>query len=146
MLQHDPSDGRAARRVAQVLQRALDAGVAPGWILFGHANNEVTDLLRFAWSTGTTLRAPIILLRDKFPVPPKQSVWCDEGREFLEHVTADLLRLRCQSAPLSVGEEKTLVADLLPEDAVLFLEVLDHVLLLAIHPACERNHEEVEWV
>jgi hypothetical protein len=41
---------------------------------------------------------------------------------------------RRQSTALSVGEPQTSGAELLPQDAVLFLKIIDDIALLLVHP------------
>jgi hypothetical protein len=50
--------------------------------------------------------------------------------------------LRRQSTTLRVGEPQPSGPELLPEDAVLFLEIVDDVALLLVHPTGERTEDE----
>jgi hypothetical protein len=71
---------RASRdTVVEVLQCALDATVAPGWIVCGHPHNERRDLLHRpgpAWP----FRRERPLPGDQPPVPPQDRVGRHDGR------------------------------------------------------------------
>src|SRR3954462_12106513 len=67
-----------------------------------------------------------------------------ERSALFEHLVADALGERGQAARLGGGEEDAPSAELFPQDAVLLLEILDNVLLLAVHSSGQRHEEEVE--
>jgi hypothetical protein len=52
------------------------------------------------------------------------------------------LGFRRQSTALSVGEPQTSRPELFPQDAILFLEIVDDIVLLLIHPTGEPNENE----
>ena len=52
-----------------------------------------------------------------------------------QNLPSECLALDRESSALVVGEPGRLAAKLLSEDSVLFLEILDHIELLAVHPA-----------
>jgi hypothetical protein len=57
----------------------------------------------------------------------------------------DLQWRNSRSAPsLSIGEQQALFAQLLAEHPVLLLQVLDDVLLIAIHPSGEDQHQKLK--
>jgi hypothetical protein len=45
-----------------------------------------------------------------------------------------------------VGEPHSLSATLLLQNSDLLLQVVDHVLLLLVNPACKRHHYQSEYV
>jgi len=57
---------------------------------------------------------------------------------------AEDLGLHGQSYPLLVGKPKPLSFELLLENTVLFDEIVDDHLLVAVKPACQGNYEEME--
>ena len=81
-----------------ILQRALDPGVAPGGILFGHPDHETLDLLEHAPTTWPSHVRP--LPRDQLSVPPENRVGCDDRRDLTEAATAQ---------PVSVPRQPTTV-------------------------------------
>jgi len=53
---------------------------------------------------------------------------------------------RRQSTALSVGEPHTSGPELFPQDAVLFLEIVDDIALLLVHATGERDENEPQRV
>ena len=51
-----------------------------------------------------------------------------------------------ESTALGVGQAKWTWATLLPEDPILLPEIIDHVFLVAVHPASGREYEEAQSV
>jgi len=67
--------------------------------------------------------------------------------ERLENVTfapADKLGFAGKPDSLSIGEAPGFAAELFQKNAILFLEVFDDGLLMAIHPAGNGDEEELE--
>ena len=52
----------------------------------------------------------------------------------------------CNNAALGVGQAKWTWATLLPEDPILLPKIIDHVFLVAVHPASGREYEEAQSV
>jgi hypothetical protein len=74
-------------------------------------------------------------------VPAKKRIGRDDGGDLSETTSAQLLRLPGKLAALCVGEPDTLTAELLTKNAVLLLEILDRLLLVAAQPAGQQNDE-----
>ena len=51
-----------------------------------------------------------------------------------------------RSTALGGGQAKWTWAKLLPEDPILLPEIIDHVFLVAVHPASGREYEEAQSV
>ena len=49
-----------------------------------------------------------------------------------------------ESPALGIDQAKRPTAQLLPEDAILLSEIVDQVFLVAVHPASDGEHEEVQ--
>jgi len=130
--------------VAQVVECAANPGVTPSRILTGHPHDQLFDSGGCPGATNLPVLAAVILLRDQPPVPPKQGVWCRQGSDLEEPFSADRPGLRCQTTALTICEKQTLSTQLLEKYAVLFLQVLDHVLLAAIYPSGEHQHQEFQ--
>jgi hypothetical protein len=47
---------------------------------------------------------------------------------------------------LIIGKPKPTSAKLLPENSILFAQVLDGMLLLLVHPPGQRNDYEPKWI
>ena len=139
--EHAPD--RAPRdRVSQVLERALDAGVSPTRIVSSHLDDETLDLAGNSRSPGAALRASIVLLRDELPVPAKQRVRRDDGRDFSESRSPDRMSVPRKSASLCIRESNSSSAELLAQHKVLRLQLRDQLALLAVQPS--RQNEEHE--
>src|SRR5207245_11694732 len=117
--------------VVEVLQRALAAAVPPGCILRRHPHDESRDLLH---EPGTprppALRRP--LLGNQPPVPTQDRVRRHDGRHLSQNLATESLAFRREAPALVVSQPDPPPPQLLPKDAVLLHQVLDHVLLLAI--------------
>ena len=50
---------------------------------------------------------------------------------------------QCQSTALGIGQAKRPRAQVLPEDPILLPEIRDQIVLVAVHPASERENEEL---
>jgi len=126
--------------MVEILQRALDATVAPRWIVGGHPHNERRDFLHrpgAAWP----LRRERPLPGDQPLVPPQDRVGCDDGRHLPQDPATEWLALRREAPALIVGQPDAPPLQLRPEDAVLLHEVLDDLRLVAVDPSSE-GHEQ----
>ena len=72
-------------------------------------------------------------------MPSENRVRGDDGRDFAEQATADLLALRSEPAALIIVEPKTAGTDLLPQDPILFAQVVEDLLLFAVQPSGEAG-------
>jgi hypothetical protein len=86
----------------------------------------------------------IVFLGDQPPVPAKQRIGCHQRCDPEEPIAAEFLRLGCKTTSLSVSEAQTPTADLLAKHPVLRLQVLDDVLLTAIHPSGDDQDQELK--
>jgi hypothetical protein len=73
--------------MSQIRQGALNAAVSPGRILFGHANDELLNLLGDAGPANLpSLLAAVKLLSDQSLVPPDDGIGCSEGGSSLSRL------------------------------------------------------------
>jgi len=86
---------------------------------------------------GATRSIPGIgsLLRDELTVPGKQGIRGNKHFDFVKQPATKDLGFHGQSYPLFVGEPKPLSFELLLEYTVLFDEIVDDRLLVAVKPA-----------
>ncbi len=120
----------------------MNPRVSPSAILPCHAYDQGGDDLHDPRSAGgSTLVRP--LLGNQSPVPAKDGVGSDEGRNFGESPSSDRLASYSKSSSLSIGQSEPSSAELLPEDAVLFPEIVDDRVLLARDPSRHRGHEDL---
>ena len=75
-------------------------------------------------------------------MPPEDRVGCHDRRKLAEQPSADPLAFRRESSTLSIRQAKATSAELLLQDSVLFAKIVEHLLLLAAHPAREGGDEK----
>ena len=76
----------------------------------------------------------VVLLRNQFPMPGQQGLWRHEGSDLGQESPSQSFRLGSQAATWFIIQPKSLTPKLLAENAILFAEVFDRVLLLLVHP------------
>jgi len=136
----DAGDGGGADSVPEILELALDARVAPGRVLGGHAQDEALDREHHASATLHRLRIRP-LRRDQPAVPAHDRVGRDDGGELPEKAPTEERPLCCESSPLVIGESQAIGTELLSQDAVLFAQVVDRTLLFAVDPAGDGEEQ-----
>ena len=77
----------------------------------------------------------VVLSGDEMAVPREQGVRAHDGFDLLEHVAPHPLRLGGQPNALVVGEPEAARTELFSKDAILGLEIVDHLALLLAEPA-----------
>jgi len=75
-------------------------------------------------------------------MPGQDGVGSDNRRDLSQDLSPEQLAFRGYAATLVVRQTETLLAELLPKDAVLLLEEINDVLLVLIDPAreCCQQH------
>jgi hypothetical protein len=77
-------------------------------------------------------------------MPGQQGVRRHNRGDVPQDAPSDCLGFRRQTPTLIVREPQTSRAELFPQGAVLFLEILDHLALLLVHPAGECDEHETQ--
>ena len=90
--------------------------------------------------------AAVVLPGNQPPVPAENRVRCDDAGDLRQHPPAEFLASHRESMALGVGQLKWTWATLLPEAPILLPERIDHVFLVAVHPASGRESEEAQSV
>jgi hypothetical protein len=118
----------------------LNAPIAPGGILLGHADHELFDLLGDARSPKlSTMTAPIKLLGDESVIPAQEGVRRgDRGDLFKASATKRVCQRR-EAPAFCVGEMEALAAKLSFEDTVFLVQVSDDLLLMTLDPTDEHG-------
>jgi hypothetical protein len=140
----DGFDRVARDVVAETLQPAADAGVAPGRVLGRHAYHECGDVRLGARTTGASCLRTVVLPGDEPPIPPEDGVGCHDSGDVREAAPAENLAFHGQAAPLVVGEAKPSGTVGGAEDTVLFEHVVNDGLLVSVDPAGDEKEEEGE--
>jgi hypothetical protein len=73
-------------------------------------------------------------LRDELAVPSENRVRCDDRRDLRQHPTAQPLAEGGHPSPVVIRQPQTSMAPLRLQDAVLFAQVHDDLVLLALEP------------
>jgi hypothetical protein len=140
---YDGGDRGPSDAMAEVPQGTLDPAVAPCRILTRHPDGQLTDLAEYARSSDASVRnGPCP--RDQLLMPSQESVWCDQRCHVTQDLSSEAVAVHSESAALDVGQPQSPAVEVLFEDAVLFPQVLDHLKLVAIHPARERHEENLQ--
>ena len=92
----------------------------------------------------TSLRTAVVLLGDQPPVPAEDRVRSDDTGHLHQCAPAKSLAAHRKSTALGVCEPKRSGTTLLVEDPILLSEIVDQIFLLAIHPASNGEHEELQ--
>ena len=129
--------------VAEVGQSSLDSVVAPRRVRLGHAKYQFLDR-RLDGRTSRFVARIRPLPRDELTVPAKDGIRSDQSRHFVEQFPAKLLSLGRQAAALLVAQVER-AAQLLAENAVLFLKVFKDLLLFPVEPTRQEADKEDMW-
>ena len=119
--------------VTGIGERSLDSVVAPGDILPRHVEYQIGDLSHDVRSI-RSLPGTSPLLRNELTVPSKKGIRCHKRFKFVKQPAAKVFGFHGQPYPLFVGNPKPLCFELLLENTVLFDEIVDHRLLVAVKP------------
>ena len=76
-------------------------------------------------------------------MPSQNSVRCEQGSDLLELFAAKELAFDCQSTSLVIGQQDSLLAELLFKNGILGAKVLNDVLLLSIDPTGQDQNEQL---
>ena len=140
----DPLHRGPSDLVAEVRERPADPCVPPLGILDrhpDHARGHVTARHRPA---STAAGAAVVCLGDQSPVPAENRVRRDDAGDLHQDAPSELLAAHGESTALGIGPTKRPRAQVLPEDPILLPEIRDQIVLVAVHPASERENEELE--
>jgi hypothetical protein len=75
-------------------------------------------------------------------VPANQGVWAEQRAELAQQVLAQLHGRRSQTALLGLVQDNAFSSQLFAQDLILDSQVLNHFLLLSVHPAGKGYCEE----
>ena len=97
----------------------------------------------FECASKRTARAAVVCLGDQSPVPAENRVRRDDAGDLHPDAPSELLAAHGESTALGIGQAKRPRAQVLPEDPILLPEIRDQIVLVAVHPASERENEEL---
>ena len=140
----DPLHRGPGDSVAEVRERAADPRVAPPRIVDRHPDHELGDVLSGHWSTSTSAGAAIVCLGDQSPVPTQDRIRGDDARDLRQDPPAEFVTAHSESTTLGVRQAKRPRAQVFSEDPILLPEIVDQIVLVTVHPASEREDEELQ--
>ena len=140
----DPLHRGPGDRVPEVRERVADPCVAPLRILDRHPDHERGDFAARHRPASTAAGAAVVFLGDQSSVPAKDRVRGDDARDLPEDLPAEFVAAHSESPTLSVGQAKRPRAQVFPEDPILLPEIFDQIVLVAVHPASEREDKELQ--
>jgi hypothetical protein len=79
-------------------------------------------------------------------VPSQNRVGCHDGCELRQYAATEPLALRREASALVVGQPNAPSLQLLSEDTILFDQVLDDSLLVAVDPSSEGHEQQSERI
>ena len=141
VLQH-LADRACRHPMPQLPQFALNAAIAPAVVLTSQADNEGRDHLPHPRPTDASGRVGP-LPGDQTPMPTHQRIRGDEGGNRVQRPSPEALGLHRQSTTLIVGQPKLPATQLLFEAPVLLDQVGDNILLRPMHPAGNRQQQQL---
>ncbi len=129
--------------MAEVLEGADDAVVAPGRVFARHSDDVHGDALHDELAVGVLARERP-LLGDELPVPAEDRLRRDDRRELVEHAPAEWDAADGEPDAIVIIQAELAPAERRFEDAVLLAEVLEDALLVAAEPAGEEDGEDLD--
>ena len=96
------------------------------------------------WSTSTSAGAAIVFLGDQSPVPTQDRIRGDDARDLRQNPPAEFVTAHSESTTLGVRQAKRPRAQVFSEDPILLPEIVDQIVLVTVHPASEREDEELQ--
>ena len=96
------------------------------------------------WSTSTSAGAAIVFLGDQSPVPTQDRIRGDDARDLCQDPPAEFVTAHSESTTLGVRQAKRPRAQVFSEDPILLPEIVDQIVLVTVHPASEREDEELQ--
>ena len=96
------------------------------------------------WSTSTSAGAAIVCLGDQSPVPTQDRIRGDDARDLRQDPPAEFVTAHSESTTLGVRQAKRPRAQVFSEDPILLPEIVDQIVLVTVHPASEREDEELQ--
>jgi hypothetical protein len=126
----------------EILQRALDARVAPPRVLGRHPDDEPADLREYARPSETPSRVRPFS-GDEVAMPPQNRVGCDERRNLRQHATPQPLGEDGQPSPVVIRQPQTPMAQLRLQDSVFLAQVEDDLVLFTLESAEEGRDEKL---
>jgi hypothetical protein len=130
------ADRSPAHVVSKMFHLAFNSEIAPRGILGCNPYNHVRNCTGDGRTPRlTAMLTSIIFLGDEFLVPSEDRVRGENAAYVTQELAAQFLAFDRKAAALIIIQNNSLLAELLPKNLVLFLEIFYHLLLLTVYPA-----------
>jgi hypothetical protein len=139
-------NGLKRKEVAEIGQGSLNPTIAPASILLCHSSHQPNDLGSGSWSSGRTVRAPGILLRNQLSMPSQQSLRSHDGGDLTKNLPGYFLCLCGQPATLVVVETHSATTNLFSKNSIFLHYVCNDMLLMLVQPTSEGHDEKGKWI
>ena len=137
-------DRRIAQPESEIGQSPDNAVAAPARVLLDEFDDEILKFRLHRWSAEGIGFGKGPFFSDESLEPAKQSVGCNERRELSKAPPANKLGSTSKPNSLGVGEAPRFSTELFKKDAIFFLEVSNHGLLVSVHPTSDGYKKELE--
>ena len=77
-------------------------------------------------------------------MPSQQGVRCDQRFQFIQYLAAKRVRFSGEPSTFGVGEADATSAQAFLEHTILFLQVVNHIQLMAVDPPSEHHQQQVK--
>jgi hypothetical protein len=117
---------------------------APACVVGRHSDDEATNLRK---RVGPSEAPPRIrpFPGDQLAVPAQNGVSRDDRGHLRQQPTTERRATSRQAPSVAIGEPQTLILQLRLQHAVLFAQVLDDLMLVALEPTDESGDEQLQW-
>jgi hypothetical protein len=139
----DIRDGSPAHFMPRVSQRPVNPSVTPRAIFPGQFQNQLLNSPFGSWPSSFADANGIVFLYHKAPMPSQQSIGRHQAAEPLKCFAPKRFALGGQTSALFIIKARLLPHQFF-EHPDFFLQVFNDVLLIAIHPASDADHQKAK--
>ena len=125
------------------VEETRECACSPGWVFFSHPRDELSDLLDHA-GTSEPLAGIGPFPGDEVSVPPQNCVRRHDRRDLAQCRASKTVSTYREATPLITRESQPAAPQLGTQDAILFHQIPDHVLLTSAEPAREGREEDLK--
>ena len=134
----------ASYLMSKIGQCFLDPCVAPRGILQRHSHDEINDILHHTRASRTSPTTTVPPGSYQLPVPPHQRIGRHQGLEFLQYLAPQYLGFPRKLTSFRVSEVNLPFTQASLENAVLFLQIVDHFKMVAVDPTSEDDEQKLK--
>ena len=119
--------------------------IAPSGILFWELQRQIDDDLSDSWSSRRLASCVRVVpfIGDSLAMPSQNRIGNKQRSHFGKSFVAENFAFDCHPATLFIGEQDAALSKLLSEYRILGSQILNHLLLLTMHPAGDHDQGEL---